>query len=123
MRHALLLLLALPCGCAHVDRAELLNGYTVWALSPAELYLAAPDNELIAGPKLKSVAISDPYVIAFCGWDRAEANGFENTVGYTVVDTRTGAIDRFLSEGSFSSAMRSRGVVVTLEPARQRFRR
>lgn len=94
---ALLLLLMGACG-SRTSEWHLPNGYLVFAAGSTELYVANPQRDLLLGPSLKSIGVSGDLVVAFCGWEPIVTNGFKNTIGYSLLDTKTGQIVRGLDE-------------------------
>lgn len=104
----LLLILVGACG-SRPYQWQLPNGYTVFAANSTEVYVANAQRELLLGPSLKSVGISGDLIVVFCGWEPTVANGFRNTVGYSVLDTRTGQLVTGLNEQQANAEMRLRG--------------
>ncbi len=107
----LLLSLLVAAGCvARKDEASLPNGYWVLAMGSTEMYVADPQRELLLGPTLVSVGVLDQVVVAFCGWEKTERNGFANTVGYNILDTTSAQIVKNLSEEEARKWFSARGL-------------
>jgi hypothetical protein len=86
-------------GCAeHRDSANLVNGYKLLAMNPTELYVAKSANELIVGPTIETIGVSGDLIVANCGLEKRTVNGFENTTGYNIIDTRSGLVTKRLTE-------------------------
>lgn len=92
------------------DEGPLPNSYAVLAMGSTEIYVANPQRELLVGPTLISIGVTNNVVIAFCGWEATERNGFANTVGYNILDTKSGEIVRKLSEAEARTWIESRGL-------------
>ena len=92
------------------DEGQLPNNYLVLAMGSTEVYVANPQRELILGPTLISVGVINNFVIAYCGWDTTERNGFANTVGYNILDTSDGRTVRKLSEAEARLWIESKGL-------------
>lgn len=92
------------------DEGPLPNNYAVLAMGSMEVYVANPQRELLLGPTLVSIGVTNNFVIAFCGWETTERNGFANTVGYNILDTDSGQIVRKLSETEARSWIESKGL-------------
>lgn len=83
------------------------NGYSLRAMSSTEVYVANPQRELLLGPTVIAIGVVGDHVVAFCGWERRVANGFQNTIGYNIIDTRSGAVVRKLTEAEARAWMES----------------
>jgi hypothetical protein len=105
----LIVLVLVACN-SHTDKRTLPNGYAVFAAGSTELYLANPQRELLLGPTLVSIGIVDPYVVVYCGWENSERNGFANTVGYNILNTKDGLIEKRLSEDAARAWLTLRGL-------------
>jgi hypothetical protein len=107
MRKIIFLFLLILLGCSeHKDSRELTNGYKVLAMAPTEVYIANPDSELVVGPTIESIGLVGDLVVAYCGWEKSSANGFENTVGYNIVDTRNKNLLKNLSENEMREELK-----------------
>jgi hypothetical protein len=95
----LVMSLLVSAGCtARKVEAPLPNGYSVLAMGSTEMYIADPQRELLFGPTLVSVGIVDEFVVAFSGWESTERNGFYNTVGYNILDTKSAQVVKKLTQ-------------------------
>lgn len=92
------------------DEGPLPNKFGVLAMSSTEVYVANAQRELLLGPTLISVGVVDNFVVAFCGWEATESNGFANTVGYNIVDTTNGQVVKKLSEAEARTWIESKGL-------------
>jgi hypothetical protein len=107
----MLMSLLMFAGCAaRKDAASLPNYYSVLAMGSTEMYVADPQHELLLGPTLVSVGVVDQFVVAFCGWEASERNGFSNTVGYNILDTRSAQVVKKLSEEEARNWLSARGL-------------
>jgi hypothetical protein len=101
MKKLIFFLVLFITACAeHRDTGYLVNGYKVVAMNPLEVYVATPTNELIIGPTIKSMGVTGDIVVVDCGLEKSVVNGFENTTGFNIVDTRTGVVTYNLTEES-----------------------
>jgi hypothetical protein len=76
-------------GCdAQQEPVALINGYKLWAMNPHEIYIADDKDALLVGPGLQKIAIADDLIIAVCSQETFSSNGFANTRGYSILDTR-----------------------------------
>ena len=99
MKKLIFVLVLTAVGCMeHRDTGSLVNGYKLVAMNSSEIYIANPTDELIIGPTIKTVGITGDVIVAYCGMEKTVANGFENTRGYNIVDTRSGAVTTRLTE-------------------------
>lgn len=80
-------LIYLFTGCAkHYDAGNLPGGYEVVAMNPVEVYIRRPNGSLIAGPKLKSLAISGEIIFTI-----TEVNIYgKSLLKYGIIDTTYG---------------------------------
>jgi hypothetical protein len=99
MKRAIVIFALFVLGCSeHRDSANLVNGYKLLAMNPTELYVANSANELIVGPTIETIGVSGAIIVAYCGLEKRVVNGFENTMGYNIVDTRSGVVTKQLTE-------------------------
>lgn len=94
------------------DAAALIGGYQLLAMNPNEVYVANSEKELILGPTIESVGIIDSEIVVYCGWQQRSVNGFHNTVGYNVIDTKVGSVVKGLDEKAMMSALRGKNLAV-----------
>lgn len=90
--------------CAKRDYGDLINGYKVIAVNPAEIYIAKPDDELIFGPS-KEIGISGDFIFVYCGSEKIIRNGFVSTPGYNIVNTKNGLIYREISNADLDALL------------------
>lgn len=106
MKKWIFILVLTVAGCMeHRDAGDLVNGYKLLAMNSSEIYIANPSDELLIGPTIKTIGITGEVIIAYCGMEKTVVNGFENTTGYNIVDTRTGAVTSRLTEESMRSQL------------------
>src|SRR5689334_18371244 len=107
MKRAIVVLVLCLLGCAeHRDSANLVNGYRLLAMNPRELYVANSANELIVGPTIKTIGVTGNLIVANCGLEKRTVNGFENTTGYNIIDTRSGTVTKQLTEEGMRAQLR-----------------
>jgi hypothetical protein len=74
-----------------------------------EAYIANAQNELILGPEIETIGIAPGVIVVNCGLNKVVFNGFENTVGFNLIYTRTGEIMKGLTAAEAEQKLRSRG--------------
>jgi hypothetical protein len=108
----LFLVLALAsCGRAW-QAIPLGDGYQIMMMNSEEVYVAKADNELILGPRVNSIGIAPGVIVVDCGSDEVVINGFANTSGLNVIDTRTGAVRKRLTLDEARKELASRNIPV-----------
>jgi hypothetical protein len=68
--------------------APLVNGYKIWMMNSKEIYVGAPDDVLLVGPKLEELALVNSFIVGKCSLEDITINGFRNTKGYFLIDTK-----------------------------------
>jgi hypothetical protein len=81
-------------------------------MNSEEVYVAKADNELILGPRIKTIGIAPGVIIVDCGSDEVVVNGFANTLGFNLIDTRTGAVRKGLTLDDVRKELASRNIAV-----------
>jgi hypothetical protein len=113
MKKSIFMFVLMFAGCVgHRDTGNLVNGYKILAMNSAEIYVATPTDELIVGPTIRTIGIAGPVIVAYCGTEKTVANGFQNTTGYNVVNTRTGAVTLSLTEESMRAQLAALNIQV-----------
>lgn len=92
------------------DHGELVNGYAVIAMNPKEIYVAKPDNELVVGPFVERIGMSDYLILVQCSAKQTTVNGFVATPGFSVVNTRSHLISVGLTDAEIHSMFREAGL-------------
>jgi len=95
----------------------------VLAMNPAEVYVAKADGELLLGPTIEKIGISNDVVVVYCGWQERSVNGFAATVGYNIIYTRTGEVVKRLTEQQLREALRQRNTQMPQLDVPQKFLR
>ena len=78
-------------------------------MSSEEVYVANAQNELILGPEIETIGIAPGVIVVNCGPNKIVADGLENTIGFNLIDTRTGVIWKSLTAAEAEQKLRSRG--------------
>lgn len=105
------LLFLLLSGCLeHKDVRSLPNGYKIFSASSEEIYVLNSSDEALVGPVINSVGFVGDVIVVYCGWEKIVANGFQNTVGYNIVDTRKNAVIKNLSEEDVRSTLKNMNI-------------
>jgi hypothetical protein len=90
----------------------LTDGYQLMVMNSEEAYVANAEDELIFGPKIKAIGIAPGVIVVDCGPDEVVINGFANTVGFNLVDTKTGKVTKRLTLSEAQEALKSRGAAL-----------
>ena len=77
-------------------------------MNSEEAYVADAGNELILGPKIEAIGTAPGVIVVNCGLDDVVVNGFANTVGLNLIDTRTGKITKRLTAAEAEQELASR---------------
>lgn len=86
------------------------DGYQIMVMNSEEAYVASADNELILGPRINTIGIAPGMIVVDCGSDEVVINGFANTAGLNVIDTRTGSVSKGLTLSEAKKELSSRNV-------------
>lgn len=97
---------------SNAQRLLMPDGYRVWVMNAREVYLANSDDVLIVGPKLVAIGVSNQVIVTQSTSEYVTINGFTNTPGYAVLDTRTGNLIAGLSMDSMKDKVISLGVTI-----------
>jgi hypothetical protein len=98
-------------GCSpRKDVGELPNGYLLMSLSSQELFVAAPNQALLVGPDVKELAVTGEVIVIRCGGERKTINGFTGTVGYNIVDSRSGQLFTNLTDAEYHARLKELNV-------------
>jgi len=101
------------CSCtSSAQRLPMPDGYRVWVMNAREVYLANSEDVLIVGPKLVALGVSDHVIVTQNSSEDVTINGFANTPGYAVLDTRTGKFVAGLSMESMKDKVINLGVPI-----------
>lgn len=96
----LLLLVLLPACSKQESKEEiqtLPSGFNVWVMNDEEIYIANKNNELLVGPSLRNIAITNKFIIAFCDSPPDKFEGYPETVEYSAIDIASGSVKTNLS--------------------------
>ena len=105
-----LALLMLVAACErHPFATPLVGGYQILMMGGHEDYIANAQNRLILGPEIETIGIVSGVIVVNCGLKEGVTNGFANTVGYNLIDTRTGEVIKGLTAAEAEQKLRSRG--------------
>jgi hypothetical protein len=106
-----LMLLVLIAGCERKPWAPtpLADGYQIMIMNSEEVYIADGRNELILGPEIEAIGIAPGTIVVDCGLKDVVVNQFANTVGFNVIDTRTGVIWKRLTAAGAAEKLRALG--------------
>jgi hypothetical protein len=104
---ALLVLIA-ACERRLWEPTPLADGYQIMVMNSQEEYVANADNELILGPKIETIGLASDVIVVNCGLDKVVINEFANTVGFNLIDRRTGEITKGLTAAEAEQELRSR---------------
>jgi hypothetical protein len=103
-------LLILIAACErHPFATPLVGGYQILMMGGHEDYVANAQNELILGPEIETIGIVSGVIVVDCGLNEGVTNGFANTVGFNLIDTRNGEITKGLTAAEAEQELRSRG--------------
>lgn len=72
-------------------------GFNIWVMNDEEIYIANKNNELLVGPSLRNVAITNKFIIAFCDSPPDKFEGYTTTVKYSAIDITSGSVKTNLS--------------------------
>ena len=110
-RTFVILTMALIYGCARSwEPTPLVDGYQIMVMNSEEVYVADARNELIVGPIIEAIGLAPGIIVVDCGTEKRVVNGFENTVGFNVIDTKSGAVTKLLSREQAEGQLRARGL-------------
>jgi hypothetical protein len=103
-------LLILIAGCKPWAPTPLIDGYQIMVMNSQEKYIANARDELILGPNIETIGIATGTIVVNCGLDEVVVNEFANTVGFNLIDTRTGVIWKGLTAGEAEEKLKSRNI-------------
>lgn len=104
----LLWMVVLLAGChSSWHPTPLTDGYQLMVMNSEEAYVANAADELILGPKIKAIGIAPGMIVVDCGTDEVVINGFANTVGFNLIDTKTGKVTKGLTLSEAQEAFKS----------------
>jgi hypothetical protein len=103
-----LALLLAACRSSSWAPTPLTDGYQLMVMNSKEVYVANAKNELLLGPRVKAIALAPGLIVVDCGNEKIVVNGFENTAGLNLIDTKTGAIRKGITEADLEREMSSR---------------
>lgn len=98
-RIAVAFMLACTFGCA--DRAvtsPLPDGYKVWVMNSEEIYVSDADNELLVGPLLKQVGVTEHYIVTTSETAGPGYIGNLRTSGYSLIERSTRKVTTGMTE-------------------------
>ena len=106
-----LMLLVLVAGCERRPWAPtpLVHGYQIMIMNSDEAYIANAQNELILGTEIEAIGIGPGLIVVDCGRKEIVVNGFANTIGFNLIDTRNGELFKGLTAAEAEQKLRSRG--------------
>jgi hypothetical protein len=104
-----LALLMLVAACEPRTPTPLIDGYQIWVMNSQEKYIGDAQNTLILGPEIETIGIAPGVIVVNSGLNEVVVNEFENTVGFNLIDTRTGEIIKGLKAAEAEQKLRSRG--------------
>jgi RHS repeat-associated protein len=103
--------MVLLSGCAKAwEPIALADGYRIMEMNSKEVYVADSSNELVVGPTIESIGLAPGFIIVNCGTEERVVNGFANTVGFNLIDTKTGTVTKRLTKEQAVAELRTRGV-------------
>lgn len=102
-------MLSVLAGCGQAALASLPGGYKIWVMNSKEIYLSAQDNELVVGPALRKIGVTEHYIVTFSDKAGAEYIGNLKTSNYSLVNVQDGTITTDLSESDAKSALQKKG--------------
>jgi len=121
MKWLLLLCMGLVACSARHDAGNLVDGYQLLAMNPAELYVAKSDRELVLGPTIEKIGMQNEVIVVYCGMENRAVNGFTNTVGYNVIFAKTGEVVKGLNEQQLHDLLQARNVLPPQLEAPQKY--
>lgn len=92
MRRFLVVAFMLAClfGCSNrVAMASLPDGYRVWVMNSEEIYVSDASNELLVGPLLKQVGVTERYIVMTSEAAGPGYVGNLRTSGYSLIERST----------------------------------
>jgi len=93
-----LLFACLASACTSAwEPVPLAGGYQIMVMNSQEAYIANADRELILGPSIKAIGVAEGVIIVDCGPEERLVNGFANTVGLNLIDTKNGTVMKRLT--------------------------
>lgn len=98
-RMAVAFLLACTFGCA--DRAAttpLPDGYKVWVMNSEEIYVSDAGNELLVGPLLQQVGVTERYIVTTSEAAGPGYIGNLRTSGYSLIERSTRKVTTEMTE-------------------------
>lgn len=105
---ALLILIA-ACERKPWEPTPLVDGYQIMIMNSDEAYIANVENDLILGPEIEAIGIAPGVIVVDCGLKDVVVNQFANTVGFNVIDTRTGIIWKRLTAAEAEQKLGAQG--------------
>ncbi|HEY6922655.1 MAG TPA: hypothetical protein VI653_04240 [Steroidobacteraceae bacterium] len=85
--------------------------------------MADSGQELLLGPTVESIGVVGAQIVVFCGWRKRSVNEFRNTVGYNIIDTKTGVVAKGLDEKGMEGLLRRKNLgVPSMESPAKYFR-
>lgn len=85
---AFMLLCTLGCADRAVTR-PLPDGYKVWVMNSEEIYVSDARNELLVGPLLKQVGVTERYIVTTSEVAGSSYIGNLHTSGYSLIERST----------------------------------
>ncbi len=104
-----LLILIAACERRPWVPTPLVDGYQIMIMNPDEAYIADAQDELILGTEIEAIGIAPGVIVVNCGRKEIVVNGFANTIGFNLIDTRNKEIIRGLTAAEAEQILGARG--------------
>ena len=101
-------LILMACGSASWEPVPLTDGYQLMVMNSKEVYVANAQNELLLGPRIQAIGMAPGIIVVDCGTEKVVVNGFENTTGLNMIETKTGAIRKDIAQADLEREMANR---------------
>jgi hypothetical protein len=105
-----LTLLMLVAACEPWTPTPLIDGYQIWVMNSQEKYIGDAQDTLILGPQIETIGVAPGVIVVNCGLNEVVVNEFANTVGFNLIDTRTGVIWKGLTAAEAEQKLKSRNI-------------
>ncbi|MGV7166805.1 hypothetical protein ACDI35_11730 [Xanthomonas axonopodis pv. cajani] len=97
-------------GCSeNKDPVSLPDGFKIWVMNSKEVYLSKADDELLVGPHLKDIGITETYIVTKSLKADSSYTGKIDTSDYSLVERRSGRVFTHLSRVEAKKILAERG--------------